>query len=88
MRAESFEQGVERGVRQGIAQGRAEGGAHVIGLLAALKFGSGTAAHLAGLLEGRANQENLDKVGRWILECESGSELLSRVSGLLAKTSE
>ena len=87
-RAESFEQGLEQGVRQGTVQGRAEGGAHVIGLLATLKFGSGTAARLAGLLEGRANQENLDKVGRWILECGSGGELVSRVSGLLAKTPE
>ena len=29
--------------------------------------------------------EALDQVGDWIIECESGEELLSRVSALLAK---
>ena len=50
--------------------------------LVPLKFGTGTAERLTGLLEGVANPEDLDKVGDWILEC--GSELLSRVSSLLS----
>ena len=37
------------------------------------------------LLEGLTEQEDLDKVGGWILECGSADELLSRVSGLLAE---
>ena len=69
-------EGVERGVRRG--------GLRLISRQAALKFGAGTAECLAGLLEGLTEQEDLDKVGGWILECGSADELLSRVSGLLA----
>ena len=76
-----IEQGVERGVRRGIAQGRAEGGARLV-RQAALKFGTATAERLAGLLEGLTEQEDLDRVGDWILQCGSGDELLSCVSGL------
>ena len=81
---QGMEQGVERGVRRGIAQGRAEGGARLVCRLATVKFGAGAAERLAGLLEGLTEQEDLDRVGDWILQCGSGGELLSRVSGLLA----
>ena len=88
VRAEAFAQGVERGIEKGIERGiergTRRGGARLIGRLAALKFGAGTAERLAGLLEGLAEQEDLDEVGGWILECGSADELLSRVSGLLA----
>ena len=77
VRAEGVKQGVERGVRRG--------GLRLISRQAALKFGAGTAERLAGLLEGLPEQEDLDKVGGWILECGSADELLSRVSGLLAE---
>ena len=88
VRAEGVEQGIARGVEQGIAQGVergiARGGARLINRQAALKFGTGTAERVTGLLEGLTNQEDLDRVGDWILECGSGDELLSRVSSLLA----
>ncbi len=70
VRAEAFERGIERG------------GARLIGRLAALKFGAGTAERLAGLLQDMTAQEDLDRVGDWILECGNGGELLSRVSSL------
>ena len=79
---QGIEQGVERGVRRGIAQGRAEGGVRLVCRLAALKFGTATAERLAGLLEGLTEQEDLDRVGDWILQCDHGDELLSRVSSL------
>ena len=79
---QGIEQGVERGVRRGIAQGRAEGGARLVCRLAALKFGTATAERLAGLLEGLTEQEDLDRVGDWILQCDHGDQLLSRVSSL------
>ena len=85
---QGIEQGVERGVRRGIAQGRAEGGAQIISRLAALRFGTATAERLAGLLEGLTEQEDLDRVGDWILQCGSGDELLSRVSSLPANRQE
>ena len=79
---EGIEQGVERGIRRGIAQGRAEGGIHFACRQAALKFGTDAAERLAGLLEGLTEQEDLDRVGDWILQCDDGDELLSRVSSL------
>ena len=84
VRAEAFAQGVERGIERGIERGTRRGGARLISRQAALKFGTGTAERLAGLLEGLTEQEDLDEVGGWILECGSADELLSRVSGLLA----
>ena len=86
--AKGIEQGVERGVRRGIAQGRAEGGAQIISRQAALRFGAATAERLAELLEGLTEQEDLDRVGDWILQCGSGDELLSRVSSLPANRRE
>ena len=85
---QGIKQGVERGVRRGIAQGRAEGGAHLACRQAALKFGAGAAERLAGLLEGLTEQEDLDRVGDWILQCDDGDELLSRVSSLSANRQE
>ena len=79
VRAEAFEQGIERGVEQGAQQG----GARLIGRLAALKFGAETAERLTGLLEDHSTQEDLDRVGEWVLQCGDGDELLSRVSSLL-----
>ena len=79
VRAEGVKQGVEQGVERGVRRG----GLRLINRQAALKFGAGTAERLAGLLEGLTKQEDLDKVGGWILECGSADELLSRVSGLL-----
>ena len=88
VRAEAFEQGHEQGLEQGhekgVERGVRRGGARLIGRQAALKFGTGTAERLTGLLQGLTAQEDLDKVGDWILECGSGDEMLSRVSGLLA----
>ena len=76
VRAEAFAQGIERG------------GVRLVSRLAALKFGGETAERLAGLLRDLTTQEDLDRVGDWILECGSGGELLSRVSSLLADRHE
>ena len=89
LRAEGKEQGirqgVQQGIRQGVQQGRVEGEARVVKRLAALKFGPGTAERLSSLVDGLKAREALDQVGDWIIECESGDELLSRVSALQAK---
>ena len=91
LRAEGKEQGIKQGVRQGvqqgIRQGRVEGGARVVKRLAALKFGPGMAERLSSLLDGLTAGKALDQVGDWIIECDGGDELLSRVSALRAKAS-
>ena len=43
---------------------------------------------MAGLLRNLTAPDELDRVGDWILECDSGDELLSRVSSLLADRRE
>ena len=83
VRAEAFGQGIERGIARGVARGAQQGGTRLIGRLAALKFGTETAERLTALLKDRSTQEDLDRVGEWLLQCGDGGELLSRVSGLL-----
>ena len=84
VRAEAFEQGMGQGMDQGVERGVRRGGSRLVIRQAALKFGAAAAERLAGLLENLTEQEDLDKVGDWILECGSGGELLSRASSLLA----
>ena len=89
LRAEGKEQGIRQGVRQGvqqgIRQGRVEEGVRVVKRLAALKFGPGTAERLSSLVDSLTERKELDQVGDWIIECDGGDELLSRVSALWAK---
>ena len=73
------------GKEQGIRQGRVEGEARVVKRLAALKFGPRTAERLSNLVDSLRARKALDQVGDWIIECESGEELLSRVSALRTK---
>ena len=79
VRAEGLEQGLEQGVERGVRRG----GSRLVIRQAALRFGAAAAERLAGLLENLTEQEDLDKVGDWILQCGSGDELLSRTSSLL-----
>ena len=62
----------------GLAQGR-EFERNRLRRQAALKFGPGMANQLADRLAGLTTFEDLDRVGDWIIECESGDELLSRL---------
>ncbi len=63
-------------------EGRAEGQVEVVRLQAARKFGAETAERLAGRLAEIADPERAVEVGGWLLECESGEELLDRVARL------
>ena len=87
--AEGKEQGIRQGVRQGIQQGirqsRVEGGARVVKRLAALKFGPRMAERFSSLVDSLRAWKALDQMGDWIIECDSGDKLLSRVSALRAK---
>ena len=80
--AQWLQEGIEQGIAQGIERGRAEGLAEERALLcrqAARKFGAGTGERLTGLLDGLTDPERLAEVGEWIIECETGTELLGRV---------
>ena len=67
---------------EGRVEGRAEGQIAVMRRLTVRKFGPETADRLAEQLEGIPDPERLCEVGEWILEYESGEELLARVARL------
>ena len=53
--------------------------------MAARKFDDDTAQRLAVLLEQTSDPDLLAQVGDWIIECETGAELLDRVSDNTAR---
>ena len=68
-----FEEGRGLGVEQGRAEERA-----LLCRQTARKFDAATAERLSGVLNGLADPERLAEVGEWIIECETGAELLDR----------
>ena len=77
-------QWLEQGIEQGIEQGRAQGIEHGRALLcrqAARKFDAAAGEGLAAALTGVADPDRLAQVGDWIIECETGADLLARVRG-------
>ena len=71
---------LEQGRALGIEQGRHEERA-LLCRLAARKFDAGTAEGLAAALAGVTDPDRLARVGDWIIECATASELLARVRG-------
>ena len=66
-------------VKEWTVQWRAEGQAEVVRRQAARKFGAMTADRLAAELERVHDPEQVVEVGEWLIECESGEDLLDRV---------
>ena len=83
-RDEGIKQGRDEGIKQGrdegIKQGRDEERA-LLCRLAARKFDGIAADELAAALAGVADPERLGRVGDWIIECATASDLLARVRG-------
>ena len=73
-RAEDREQGRKEGREEGIAEER-----RLVCRMAARKFAADTAPRLSALLEDVADPERLAQVGEWIIECETGDDLLARI---------
>ena len=71
---------LEQGRAQGIEQGRHEERA-LLCRQAARKFDAGAAKGLAAALAGVTDPDRLARVGDWIIECATASELLARVRG-------
>ena len=71
----------ESGLVQGRELGRADERIR-LRRQAALKFGPAAADRLADHLAGLTTREDLDRVGDWIIECESGDELLLRLQSI------
>ena len=68
-----IKQGVERGIEQGLADERA-----LLRRLAARKFDAATAAALARRLEAVTDAHRLAEVGDWIIDSDTGADLLER----------
>ena len=64
----------------------AEGQTAVMRRMAARKFGSETADRLAERLAKIADPERTGEIGEWLIECNSGEELLARVARLCETT--
>ena len=79
-RTQGIEQGRTQGIEQGIEQGRDEERA-LLCRQAARKFDAAAAKMLASALAGVSDPERLGRVGDWIIECATASELLARVRG-------
>ena len=67
---------LERGIEQGRREERA-----LLCRQAARKFDAGAAEGLTAALAGVTDPDRLARVGDWIIECATGSELLARVRG-------
>ena len=81
---EWLEQGIAQGIEQGRAQGIEQGRNEERALLcrqAARKFDAGAAEGLAAALAGVTDPDRLARVGDWIIECATASDLLARVRG-------
>ena len=84
------EQGVAEGRKQGIEQGIEEGRAEHRSLLcrqAARKFDGETAGRLSGLLDGLTAPGRLAEVGEWLIDSDTGEDLLDRTSRMLRRAS-
>ena len=79
-RTRGLEEGRTRGLEEGIEQGRGEERA-LLCRQAARKFDAAAGETLAAALAGVADPERLGRVGDWIIECSTASELLARVRG-------
>ena len=83
---EWLEEGREQGREEGREEGREQGLAEERSLLcrlAARKFGDGTAGRLSGLLDGLTAPGALAEVGDWIIDCDTGEDLLDRTARML-----
>ena len=77
-------EGVEQGRAEGVEQGRAEGVEQERTLLCRLatrKFDAASGEGLSAALAGVTDPDRLAQVGDWIIECETGADLLARARG-------
>ena len=74
---EWFREGLEKGLEKGLENGRAEERA-LLCRMTARKFDAKTAEALSGLLDGVTDPDRLTEVGEWIIECDTGADLLER----------
>ena len=75
--ARGLEQGLERGLARWLERDR-----QLLVRMVGRKFGPDMADVAAGQLAGISDADRLEDVGMWIIDCETGSELLARLQGI------
>ena len=78
LRDQVHRDGVRQGLEQGLEQGRREQ-ALIVRRFATMKFGAETAERLTRILEDVADADRIDEVVDAIIDCDSGTELFTRV---------
>lgn len=76
-------QGIAEGMEKGIKRGYLAGERETYVRLARLRFDLEIANQLVPLLEQIQDRQQLAQVGEWLIQCESGAELLSRIERLV-----
>ena len=84
--AQGIEQGRAQGIELGIEQGRADGEQRALCRVAARRFGDDDAERLRPLLR-QVSADGLPQVGDWLVDCETGEEMIRRVEVLAANGS-
>ncbi len=82
--AEGVQQGVAQGVERGLAQGAAQGRLALLGRQAERRFGARVARRVTALLADVSDVSRLDEAGEWLVECDTGEALLSRLQQIHA----
>ncbi len=87
---QGIERGIERGMEQGLERGIEQGRAEERALLcrwAERKFGPGTSARPAGLLDRLAAPDQLGEVGDWMIDRDTGADLIARTERMVRPSS-
>ena len=85
-----LQQGLQIGLQRGLYKGRVQERLRALSAerallrrLALRQYDSATAEQLTALLQPITDPEQLADIGEWIIDCETGDELLGRVWSLL-----
>ena len=79
------EEWLQQGLEQGLDRGRAEERA-LLCRMTGRKFDAETAEGLSGLLDGLTDPGKLTEVGDWIIECDTGADLLERARDVMNRS--
>ena len=66
-------------IAEGVERGAAQGRVALLGRQAERRFGTGVADQLKALLADVSDLSRLDEAGEWLLECDTGAALLTRL---------